>query len=57
MTMVAGNVICEVWHCAPYSIVECVGILAFGHVRLHPFHCVLRFTVCSCGEFWLDLVS
>ena len=27
---------------------ECVGVGFFGDVCLHPLHCVLRFTLCSC---------
>ena len=51
------------------SIAECIGIVFFGHVCFHPFHCVLRFTLClcfanfaaennmfgTCSVFWFDL--
>lgn len=51
------------------SIAECIGIVFFGHVCFHPFHCVLRFTLCLCfanftpennlfgtfSVFWFDL--
>ena len=46
--ILAGTAICEVWKCIYNSIAECIGIVFFGHVCFHPFHCVLRFTLCLC---------
>ena len=46
--IVAGTVICEVWHSPRNSFAKCIGIVFFGQVCFHPFHCVLRFTLCLC---------
>ena len=40
--IVAGTVICEVWHLPPYFIVECIGIVFFGSC----FVCICSIVFC-----------
>ena len=46
----AWTVICEVWSGNVVVILSrrAFGIMVFGHVWLHPFHCAFHFMFCWC---------